>query len=418
MKKTFHLTVLSVANVLMNFSFQWYVIFQLGAGMETDALFAGMTIPQLISAVVSGTLMHVLVPILVSNNIKRQRFVSWSLITFIGSFFGTLSILLCVSAKWWIPLTVPGFDEQTTLLTIELARIQLISIVFSSIYVIQWAFYYANKRFIFIESVTFLSNVTALLLLIFALPQFGIISVAWIMTFKLFFQFLILFPGLGKPAWPNFKIPEINLGWRRGKHLLLGTTYYMSEPLVERVLLSNANSGSLSLFYLAQQIYGAISEVISKVIVNPLIPLLSELHELKDQEGFKRIYHEKLMYVVMLSLIGTVLFGIVGHFLLFIINEHIKITKYDLDLLFIIMLSMIGRFALGNIGMIMSSMILSVGDTKLHTQIGIISFTIGVTIKIIMFNYFGVIGLALGITLNYIAYLFMLASKIRYKYHI
>ena len=82
------------------------------------------------------------------------------------------------------------------------------------------------------------------------------------------------------------------------------------------------------------------------------------------------------------------------------------------------MLSMIGRFVLGNIGMIMSSMILSVGDTKLHTQIGIISFTIGVIIKIIMFNFFGVIGLALGITINYIVYLFMLASKIRYKYHI
>ena len=52
---------------------------------------------------------------------------------------------------------------------------------------------------------------------IFLLPQFGIISVAWIMTFKLVFQFLILFPVLGKPAWPNFKIPEIKLGWRRSE---------------------------------------------------------------------------------------------------------------------------------------------------------------------------------------------------------
>jgi len=418
MKKTLHLTVLSVANVLMNFSFQWYIVFQLGAGTETDALFAGMTIPQLISAVISGSLMHVLVPILVGNNIKQQRFISWSLITLIGTLFGTLCVLLCVSAKWWIPLTVPGFDEQTTLLTIELVRIQLIGIVFSSIFVIQWAFYNANKQFLFIESVTLLSNIIALLLIIFALPQLGIISVAWIMTFKLAIQFLMLAPGLGKPIATNFKIPEIKLVWKRSKPLLLGTTYYMSEPLVERALLSNSNSGTLSLFYLAQQIYGAISEVISKVISNPLFQQLSKLHELGDQEGFKRIYHEKLMQVSMLSLIGAVLFGIFGHFLLFLINEHIKITKYDLDLLFLIMLSMIGRFALGNIGMIMSSMILSVGDTKLHTQIGIISFTIGVIIKIIMFNYFGVIGLALGITINYIVYFFILVFKIRNKFHI
>ena len=418
MKKTFYLTVLSVANVLMNFSFQWYIVFQLGAGAETDALFAGMTIPQLISAVISGSLIYVLVPILVANNKKRQRFIAWSLINLIGAIFGILCILLSVSAKWWIPLTVPGFDEQTTLLTIELVRIQLIGIVFSSIYVIQWAFYNANKQFIFIETVTFLSNVAALLLIFFALPQSGIISVAWIMIFRLAIQVLMLFPGLGKPASPNFKIPEINLIWKRSKPLLLGTTYYMSEPLVERVLLSNSNSGSLSLFYLAQQIYGAISEVISKVIANPLIPLLSKLHELNDQEGFKRIYREKLMHVAMLSLVGTALFGIFGYFLLFVFDTHIKITKYDLDLLFIIMISMIGRFALGNIGMIMSSMILSVGDTKLQTQIGVVSFTIGVIIKIIMFSYFGVIGLALGVTINYIFYLFMLAYKIKNKYNI
>ena len=55
---------LAGANILLTLLFQWYVITQLGVGIETDALFAGMALPTLILSVVSTSLTHVLVPLL------------------------------------------------------------------------------------------------------------------------------------------------------------------------------------------------------------------------------------------------------------------------------------------------------------------------------------------------------------------
>jgi len=56
---------LSAANVGISFQFQWNDHTQLLLGMEADALFAGMTILQLLTAVITGELMQVLVPFLV-----------------------------------------------------------------------------------------------------------------------------------------------------------------------------------------------------------------------------------------------------------------------------------------------------------------------------------------------------------------
>ena len=59
MKQAIQLGTLSAANIGVAFLFQWYVLTHLGPGIETDALFAGMTLPQLVLAVISGSLMHV-----------------------------------------------------------------------------------------------------------------------------------------------------------------------------------------------------------------------------------------------------------------------------------------------------------------------------------------------------------------------
>ncbi|MDP3332331.1 MAG: hypothetical protein Q8Q40_13400 [Methylococcaceae bacterium] len=98
MKQTLQLGALSAANIGIAFLFQWYVITQLGPGLESDALFAGMTIPQLVLAVISGSLMHVLVPILAGESKDRLRQVAWSLLVLIGGLFGFLAVVLYATA--------------------------------------------------------------------------------------------------------------------------------------------------------------------------------------------------------------------------------------------------------------------------------------------------------------------------------
>ena len=304
MKLTILLGALSAANIVFAFLFQLYVLTQLGPGMETDAFFAGMTLPQLVLVIISGSLMHVLVPLLAGENEDRIRHDAWGFIVLVGGLFSVLATILYIAAPWWVPITVPGFSDAEQTLTVRLTRIHLIGMVFTAINGVQWAAYHARQQFVWAESAPVMASAFALLLIIWALPQFGVIAAAWVSTICVGLQTLLLAPGMGKPVRPNFKSVAINQAWQRIKPLLLGNAYYKTDPLVDRFLLSTSGHGNLSLYYFAQQIYGAVNLIINRAIAAPLVPILSKLHKEGDSDSFRRAYQRKLWQVCVISLVG------------------------------------------------------------------------------------------------------------------
>lgn len=418
MKQSIQLAILSSANLGITFLFQWYVLVQLGPGMESDALFAGMTIPQLVLAVISGSLMHVLVPILAGEDEDRLRHDAWALLVLIGALFGMLAVALHVTASWWVPLTVPGFDEAAKHLTIELSRIQLIGMVFTAINGVQWAAYHARQRFIWAEFSPFVSSVITFALLIWALPRFGVMAAAWLLSLRMALQTLLLLPGMGRVVRPNLTSSAIQQTWQRLKPLLLGTAYYKTDPVVDRFLLSTATSGSLSLYYLAQQIYGAISQIINKAIVAPLVPVLSTSYKKQDSELFRKIYRRKLFQVAIAGFLGLLFFAVLGRQFLSILVEYRKVSGQDVELLWMMMLLMSGQFVIGNLGMVMTSMFYAVGDTKSPTIVGIYAYTFGIFFKISLFYWMGNLGLALGVSIYFLISLILMQNKITEKKYV
>ena len=395
MKQAIQLGTLSAANIGIAFLFQWYVLTQLGPGIETDALFAGMTLPQLVLAVISGSLMHVLVPLLAGEDEARLRHDAWGFFVLVGGLFGVLAVVLYLTAPWWIPLTVPGFDAAGKALTVELTRIQLIGMVFAAVNGVQWAAYHAKQQFVWAEFTPILVSSFALLLLIWALPRYGVVAAAWISTLRMGLQTLLLAPGMGRPVWPDLRSPAIGAAWQRIKPLLLGTAYYKTDPLVDRFLLSAAGSGSLSLYYLGQQIYGAVNQVINKAIVTPLVPILSKLHKAGDVAGFKKAYRQKLLQVGTISIASLLALGMFGQAILNLLVGHGNVSTNNVNELWWIMLLMGGVLVGGALGQISSSSFYASGDTTTPTRIGIYSYTLFIPVKFAAFYYFSVLGLAL-----------------------
>lgn len=416
MKQAIQLGTLSVANIGLAFLFQWYALTELGPGVATDALFAGMTIPQLVLAVVSGSLMHVLVPLLAGESEDSLRHDAWAFMALIGSLFGLLAVLLYVLAPWWVPLTVPGFDAAGQVLTVELTRIQLIGMVFTAINGVQWAAYHARQQFVWAEFTSILVSAIALLLLIWALPRYGVVAAAWISTLRMGLQTLLLAPGMGTPIRPNLKSTAVQQAWRRIKPLLLGTAYYKTDPLIDRFLLSTASSGSLSLYYLAQQIYGAVNQVINKSLVAPLVPRLSKLHKTGDMDGFRRAYYQKLLYVGVISVAGLTALGLLGQATLDLLIGHGNVSADDVNKLWWIMLCLGGLFAGGAMGQISSSSFYAMGDTTTPTRLGIYSYTFYIPAKIALFYYSGVLGLALATSVFFVANFFLQNNQLKSKY--
>jgi putative peptidoglycan lipid II flippase len=402
MKKTTLLGTLAAVNIGIAFLFQWYVLTQLGPGMETDALFAGMTLPQLVLVVISGSLMHVLVPLLAGEDEDRLRHDAWGFFVLIGGLFSLLAAILYVTAPWWVPLTVPGFDEVGKALTVELTRIQLIGMVFVAINGVQWAAYHARQQFVRAEFTPILASAFALLLLVWALPRYGVIAAAWISTLRMALQTLLLAPGMGKPVWTDLRSPAISAAWQRIKPLLLGTAYYKTDPLVDRFLLSTAGSGSLSLYYLAQQIYGAVGQVINKAITAPLVPMLSKLHKAGDREGFRRVYHRKLLQVGAISLAGLLVVGLFGQAMLDLLVGHGNFRAGNVEELWWILIWFGGMFVGGVVGQICASSFYACGDTITPTRMSMLTYTVYIPSKVAAFYLWGVMGLAIATSIYYI----------------
>jgi putative peptidoglycan lipid II flippase len=399
MKQTLTLGSVSAANISSALLFQWLLLTMLGPGIETDALFAAMTIPQLFATIISTSMTHVLVPIFAGENHDEQRRDAWTLMIVYGAVYVAFSALLMLSATWWAPATVFGFSSEAKALTISFAQISVIGIIFTGMNAVQTALAFAQGRYIWADTAPMIANLAALALLIMFLPLYGGFAAAWIAVLRLLLQTLLLFRAMGLPARLDFKAPVIALTWNRLHPLILGASYYKMDPLVDRFLLSSMIPGTLSLFYLAQQLYGAASQVLVKALATPAITRLSVANKAGDTPAFARDLRRTSLIMTGFGLLAIAGLIVIGQPILGLALEHGKFGADDSRLLWLILVLSCGQFIWGALGSLVAGAFYAQGDTRTPTWLGILSFTIGLGIKILMFNYYGVYGLAIAISI-------------------
>jgi putative peptidoglycan lipid II flippase len=403
MKQTITLALLAGTNILVTLLFQWYVVTQLGVGLETDAFFAGMAVPQLILLVVSSSLTHVLVPLLATEDSTTFRQNSWGFFLGISGIFTVLALLLYVSAAYWVPWLVPGFSKAGQSLTVTLTRIQLLGMLLTASVSVLWSVYHARQRFIWVELSTLLSSVIGFAMLVKILPAYGVVGAAAVVVLRSSLQVLWLLPGLGRWQWPDWNSPAMREAWRRIRPLLLGTTYYRTDMLVDRFLASMAPPGGLSLLYIGQQIYGIANIVAEKAIATPMVPALAVHASASRWPAFRRLYRHRLLTIAGLTVSAYVLFLIIGERILTLLIGHGGVTKDNVHFLWLIMVALVGVFIAGAMGVITSKAFYAMGDTRTPTRMSIITYTLYIPVKVFGFLRYGLPGLAVVTS----AYLFL-----------
>ncbi len=404
-------------NILLVFIYQWYVVTILGPGAETDALFAGMVVPQLVLAVVSSSLTHVLVPMLATSDETKLNQDAWSFLQGIGLLFGGIATVLFVTAGAWVPWTVPGFNISTKLLTISLTRIQLISMVFMALNGVLLSVNHARQRFIRVELISILATIAGLAFLLWGLPRFGVSSAAWAMVLKVVIQTILLLPGIGSYRRPDWRSKSVKEAWKRLRPLLLGTIYYKSDQFIDRFLASMTLVGGLSLLHLAQQIYAAGNQILNKAVASPMVPLLAQKAHCGDWQSFRTIVRNRLFWIVMITGAGFLCLLLVGQQFLGLLFGHNRFGEAEVLILWRLLVALAGVWIGGAMGLILSTSFYAKGNTKIPTRIGVIGFTLGLGFKVAGFYKWGVLGIAAGTTLynflNVILYQIALSRHLR-----
>lgn len=416
MKQAFTLGGFSIANMGSALLFQWMFLTMLGPGVETDALFAGMTIPQLFATIISASMTQVLVPVFAGETPDEQRRDAWTLVAFYGGFFVIAALALAATASIWAPLTVFGFREDAKTLTAGFAMISVIGMVFTGINAVQTALAFAQNRYIWADMAPMLANLIALVLLYFLLPIYGATAVAWIAVARLAIQTIFLFRSMGRPKSVSFKAPVISLAWQRLKPLIFGAAYYKMDPLVDRFLLSSLTPGTLSLFYLAQQLFGAASQIIVKALATPAVTKLSIAAKENRRDIFAATLTRNAFLITAIGVLSIFALAAIGQPILSFVLEGKQFNQNDIYMLWIIMLLSSGQFIWGALGSLMAGAFYSYGDTKTPTLLGCFTFTVSVFVKIFLFYTCGAYGLSIAISIFFSMSIVSQIIALRLKY--
>lgn len=400
-KLTLSLGWLAICNALLAVMMPWYVVTRLGVGVETDAFFASGILPQLAFYMIGAALLQVLVPLLVTKTEQDLSRDAWTFFVGVAGLFVLIGLVLVATASYWAPLLVPGFSPKGKELMITMTRLQLVSMVFIVAISVLWSVYQARQKFIWIELSLVIANVISLLLLVFALPRYGIVSAAWTGVLNNGLRLALLLPVLGRWQRPNWRTPMFSEVWRRIKPFVLGQGFTRSDLLVDRFLSSMASAGALSLLLIGQQIYLQINLVINKAISAPMLPLLA-LTANNSWFRFRRLYRHRLLIVVALTSAGVLLLYFSGEPLLRLTIGHGGITVENVRALWLVMMALAGMLAGGAAGQITSTAFYAMGDTKTPTRLFILTYTIYLPLKVLAFLRYGVMGLALATSLHLI----------------
>jgi putative peptidoglycan lipid II flippase len=398
LKLTISLGWLASVNIVVTLVIQWYVITHLGIGVETDALFAGMVVPQLVLALITSTLLHVLVPLLasgVTDETRDLRQELWGIFLIIAAVSALLTGALYFAAGYWMRALVPGFSSETYALAVALTRIQVLGLLFGAVECVLRAACRARRSFIWAEAVTPLANVTGLLLLVWALPRYGVRAAAWITVLRIGLPVILMWPVMGRWRRPKLSSPLRAEAWRRAKPLLLGGFYNHLTPIVTRQLASLAPIGSFSMLSVCQQLYGTANTVMDKTLVIPTSPTLAVQARDGQWKNFRALYRQRLVLMGLVAGAGYLVMLAFGGQLLSFAVGHGGITAENLNSLWW-MLTALGLAYISNaLGQPIFAAFCAKGDTRTPVRLAFIINTVNIPARALAFWAYGIFGMAL-----------------------
>ena len=394
MRLNLSLGAVAAANLLAALGFQWVILTTLGVGSTTDALFAGMAIPQLVLSIVSGALVQVLTPLFSGEREDVLRETAWGAFLLIAGAMGGLAIALHLTAPLWVGWLLPGFRLRDLGLAVSLTRIQLPGMVFMAAIAVPLAGWNARRRFLWAEIAPFVATVVFLVPLPALLARYGVAAAAWASTGKALLYLLLVLPGLGAWRRPDWGSQSLALVRSRLRPLLGGNLYFKSDVLVDRSLSSLAPAGDLSILYLAQQLWNAGSQVLTVGIGRPMVPALSMLAKEGRWLDFGATLRRHIIPMLVAVAVSIGAFTVVGRPALRVLIGHGGVTEGNVSFLWRVMLVLAVAFAAGCVGQLTAQGFYALGDTRTPTRIGIVTFTVYVPLKFLAFRAFGIYGLA------------------------
>jgi len=379
-----------------------------GAGEDLDAYYAAFRIPDLMfELVAAGAITSALVPVLsglIANGERaRAARVASSVINLMLLALTAFGILFAIFAPSIVPLLVPGFDEATTQLTIELTRLMLIAPIFLASGSIVSAILQTEDRFGAAALAPVVYNASIIAGALLLSPALGIYGVAVGVVIGAIGHLLVQLPALRGRFHYTPRVDLADHAARETFWLMLPRAIGMGANqitfLVNTALASTVAVGAVVSYTVAFSVLQIPLGVIGLPLGIVLLPSMSRALATGQQSEFGRlVVHALRLLLWIMAFVAAV--GIVT-------REQV------VDLLFgwgfdeaalAATAAALGVFLLGlpahAMNVILARAFYSGKDTITPVSVAILSVAVNVAISIAAVGQLGISGLALGIAIG------------------
>jgi putative peptidoglycan lipid II flippase len=379
-----------------------------GAGEDLDAYYAAFRIPDLMfELVAAGAITSALVPVLSGLIANGERDRAWrvasSVINLMLAALAAVAILFAIFAPSIVPLLVPGFDEPTTQLTVDLTRLMLLAPIFLAVGSVVSAILQTEDRFGAAALAPVVYNASIIAGALLLSPALGIYGAAVGVVVGAVGHLLVQVPALrGRFRYA----PRVDAGDRAAREtfwLMLPRAIGMGANqitfLVNTALASTVAVGAVVSYTVAFSVLQIPLGVIGLPLGIVLLPSMSRALATGQLVEFGRLVTRSLRLLLwMMAFVAAV--GIVT-------REQV------VDLLFgwgfdeealAATAAALGVFLLGlpahAMNVILARAFYSGKDTITPVSVAIVSVAVNVTISVAAVGTLGISGLALGIALG------------------
>lgn len=241
-------------------------------GPASDAFLGALVIPRILVSVAGIPIMHVSMHFLSRDRRAFENATIYRLAGTLAVVFGAVAALWVLVAPFVLSWLLKGIDGETGALAVRLTRIQAISIPAGVLATYFYGVRQARGEALRSEMAVLIETIITLTILLTVISPEDMIPATFLMALRPAMQMAALVPV--RRGSPDSR-PALAGVLRDSLPLIGANTYQWIQQLVDRFLSSLTPSGGFTLYYVAQQGWGATAEIINRSVIAPSVPQLS-----------------------------------------------------------------------------------------------------------------------------------------------
>jgi len=414
--------ILSFFSKFMGFIREMIIAAYYGATYQTDAYNMAVNIVGFSIMIISASVSTIIIPMYNHKRIQQGKkaadlFLNNTL--WITSFLsGILAIIGIIFAPALVSIFAPSFNNETSLLTVDIARIIFIFIIVINIsnYMMSIARIYEKFTIIVISNYPF--TILTSLFIVFWAKSIGIYALVLGYILFLITQSLILILSVRKifyfKASINFSNGDFKEVAKLSAPIFISVAVSEINAIISKILASSLPEGSISAMNYANTLRELPDGIITASVLTVTFPILSQYAAKKDFNGMK-IVSIKAISLLLITLLPIIAICInYSTEITTIIFERGAFTSSTTALTSNIFIFTILSLTFSGSATLLCNVFYSMKDTKTPQIAAVFMVACNITLGFIFIKQMQAAGLALGTSIAYFVYfivLFILLKK-------